>query len=139
MSEPRMKRIVGGAALLMGLLAAPQAEAQLLLAEPVLAGIAEDPPRPVDAAPVPESREAVPADGRVRISSRTYTEEDGSRIVRRGLIGSWSIASSLEAGVGLFSVSGSGRKPIEARRGWSVMDVAPRNENIAAVGMKLKF
>ena len=73
------------------------------------------------------------------ISSRTYVEDDGSTLIRRGLIGNWAITSRLEAGVGLFSVSGGGRKHNEFKRNWTVMDVTPKNENIAAVGMKLKF
>jgi hypothetical protein len=45
----------------------------------------------------------------------------------------------VEAGVGLFSVTGNSRKAPEARRGWTVKEMSPRSENIAAVGVKLRF
>lgn len=135
----KVKSMFGGAALLAALLSAPDAEAQRLVAEPVLGSASEDPPMAADAAQVPLSRDLLRSDGGVGVSARTYREEDGSMNVRRGLIGSWAISSGLEAGVGLFAVSGDGRKHSEFKRSWTVKDVTPKNGNVAAVGMKLKF
>lgn len=139
MSGATVKRISGSAALLVALLAAPAAHAQLLLAEPVLGYAPEEPPMPADVAQVSVSRDISRSDARISVSARTLREEDGSMVVRRGLIGSWAISSGLEAGVGLFAINGDGRKHNEFKRSWTVKDVTPKNGNIAAVGMKLRF
>ena len=139
MSLSAKKRISVSAALLAGLLAAPAAPAQRLLAEPVLEQAADGPPRPADVAQQSLSRDMFRSDARFGVTARTLKEEDGSLTVRRGLIGSWSISSGLEAGVGLFSVNGDGRKHNEFKRSWTVKDVTPKNANIAAVGIKLRF
>ena len=133
------KRISGSAALLAALLAAPAAQAQRLLAQPVLDYASEEPPMPADVAQVSVSRAIYSSDPRIKVSTRTLQEEDGSVTVRRGLIGSWGIASGLEAGVGLFTVNGDGRKQNEFRRSWTAKDVTPKDGSIAAVGMKLRF
>jgi hypothetical protein len=75
----------------------------------------------------------------IGISARSYNEEDGSLRIRRGLIGNWKIADQVEGGVGLFSVTGDGRKQTESKRSWSVKEMAPRSSTIAAVGVRLKF
>ena len=139
MSEATAKRISGSAALVVALLAAPGAQAQRLLAEPVLSYASEEPPMPADVAQVSVSRDIHRSDTGIKVSSRTLQEEDGSVTVRRGLIGSWEISGALEAGVGLFAVSGDGRKHNEFKRSWTVKDLTPKNGNIAAVGMKLRF
>ncbi|MDP8912454.1 MAG: hypothetical protein M3N39_02620 [Pseudomonadota bacterium] len=139
MSRPTVKRISGSAALIAAFLAAPAAQAQLLLAEPVLGYAPEESPMPADVAQVSVSRDIFRSDARIKVSARTLREEDGSVIVRRGLIGSWTISSGLEAGVGLFAVNGDGRKHNEFKRSWTVKDLTPKNGNIAAVGMKLRF
>jgi hypothetical protein len=133
------KRISGCAALLAALLAAPAAQAQRLLAQPVLGYASEEPPMPADVAQVSVSRDIHRSDPRIKISTRTLQEGDGSLTIRRGLIGSWAISSGLEAGVGLFAVDGDGRKHNEFKRNWTVKDVTPKSGNIAAVGMKLSF
>ena len=138
MSRAKLKRIIGGAVLLAGLLGPPASGAQLLLAEPVLGSAPEGLLIPADAAQVPVSRDTLGSDPRGSVASRSF-REDGSVLVRRGLIGSWAISSGLEAGVGLFAVSGDSRKQSEFKRNWSAKDVAPKNGNIAAVGMKLNF
>jgi hypothetical protein len=139
MSRRAVKRISGSAALLVAFLSAPAAQAQLLLAEPVLGHASEQPDMAADAAQVAVSRDIFRSGTRIGLSARTLREEDGSLSVRRGLIGSWAISSGLEAGVGLFSVNGDGRKQNEFRRSWTVKDVAQKSGNIAAVGMKLRF
>ena len=73
------------------------------------------------------------------VSRRAFTEEDGSQIVRKGLVGSWAISQGLSAGVGLFSVTGDARKQAEFKRTWNVKDVTPKNDHIAAVGVSLRF
>lgn len=139
MSLRAVKRIPGSAALLVAFLAAPAAQAQLLMAEPVLGYAAEEPPTPADLAQVSVSRDIFRSDAGIKVSARTLSEEDGSVVVRRGLIGSWAISSGLEAGIGLFAVNGDGRKQNEFKRSWTVKDVTPKNGNIAAVGVKLRF
>lgn len=139
MSPAKVKRIAGSAALLAAFLAAPAAGAQLLVAEPVLGSAPEEPYTPADVTQRPASRDALRSDALTSVSSRSYTQEDGSLILRRGLIGSWPISSGLEAGIGLFAVTGDGRKHNEFKRSWSAKDVTPKNGNIAAVGMKLRF
>ena len=139
MSLSAIKRISVTAALLAGFLAAPAAQAQPLLAEPVLDQVAEGPPMPAGVAQQSLSRDIFRSDARIGVTARTFKEEDGSLTVRRGLIGSWEIASGLEAGVGLFAVNGDGRKHNEFKRSWTVKDVTPKNANIAAVGIKLRF
>ena len=139
MSQRAAKRIGGSAALLAALLAAPAAQSQRLLAQPVLNYASEEPPMPADVAQVSVSRDIQRSDPRIKVSSRTLQEEDGSVTVRRGLVGSWGISGGLEAGVGLFAVDGDGRKHNEFKRSWTVKDVTPKSGNIAAVGMKLSF
>ena len=139
MSPRAAKRISGRVALLVALLAAPAAQAQFLVAQPVQGYAAEEPPMPVDLAQVLVSRDIVRSDTRIGLSARTLKEEDGSVLLGHGLIGSWAISGGLEAGVGLFAVSGDGRKHNEFKRSWTAKDVTPKNGNIAAVGMKLRF
>lgn len=139
MSQARAKRIAGSAALLAAFVAAPAAGAQLLRAEPVLERAVEAPLIPSDTAQAAAARNVLRPDARISLSSRSFTEEDGSVLVRRGLIGSWALSSGLEAGIGLFAVSGDSRKHNEFKRSWSAKDVTPKNGNIAAVGMKLRF
>jgi hypothetical protein len=136
-----VKRVLQSAAFATALLAAPAADAQRQSASDAPASFGPSfLPSPSDALrPALSAQDLLQRKSGMGISSRTFTEEDGSTIVRRGLIGNWAISSGLEAGVGLFSVSGGGRKQNETRRNWSVMDVTPKNENIAAVGMKLRF
>lgn len=139
MSLRVVKRISGSAAFLVALLAAPAAQAEILTAEPVSGYAAEEPPMPPDRAQVSVSREIFRSDARIKLSTRTLSEEDGSVTVRRGLIGSWPISGGLEAGIGLFAVNGDGRKHNEFKRSWTVKDVTPKNGHIAAIGLKLKF
>lgn len=139
MSPAKLKRIAASAALLAAFLAAPAAGAQLLVAEPVLGSAPEEPLVAAGAAQLSASRDASRPDALISVSSRSYTQEDGSLILRRGLIGSWAISGGLEAGIGLFAVTGDGRKHNEFKRSWSAKDVTPKNGNIAAVGMKLRF
>ena len=136
MFDNEVRKSSGGAALLIALLAAPGAHAQLLVAEPVL-----DAPPPVapDVAQVSVSRDIFQSRGAVGLSNRSQTGLDGSTATSRGLIGAWSLTPGLEAGVGLFSVTGDERRQQEMRRDWSAKQVTPRSRNVAAVGMKLKF
>jgi hypothetical protein len=73
------------------------------------------------------------------LASRTYTQQNGAIALQRGLIGSVDIARGLEAGVGLFSIAGDARKINETKRSWSVKEVTPKTESIAAVGMRFRF
>ncbi len=130
-----------GAALLIALVAAPAALAQH--ASP------DDPGElPVTmrfaplGAPDPRSRPTsgiFPAQPGLGVSAQTYTEQDGSQVTRRGLVAGWSIQRNVEAGIGLFSVTDDRPKISETRRNWSVREVAPKNRNIAAVGVKVRF
>lgn len=138
MSRAAANRISGSAALLAACFAAPAGHAQILLAEPVLGYDQGAPLMPAEVAQLPVSRDMVRPE-RLDMSARILRGENGSAIARRGLIGSWAISSGLEAGVGLFAVNNDGRKQNELKRNWTVKDVAPKNGNIAAVGMKLKF
>ena len=134
-----MKITSRGVALVIALTAAPGAHAQMLTAEPVL--------KPAPAAPdlVLTARRSPVRDALFRnrpgigIASRTFTQPDGAITLQRGLIGSVEIARGLEAGVGLFSISGDARKINETKRGWSVKEVNPKRGNIAAVGMRFRF
>lgn len=134
-----MKKTFGGAALLIALAAAPGSNAQPLRAQRVLAPEATSSPILLTARPSPVRESLFRHGSGVGVSARTFTQRDGSTAIQRGLIGSWGIAQGLEAGVGLFSVAGDGRKHNEFKRSWSVKDVTPKNENIAAVGMRFRF
>ena len=134
-----MEKTLGGAALLIALFAAPDAYAQILKAEPVLEAAPAAPPLLLTARQSPVRESLFKRSSGVGISTRTYTEQSGSIAIQRGLIGNWDIADGLEAGVGLFSVAGGGRKHNEFKRSYSVKDVTPKTENIAAVGMRFRF
>jgi hypothetical protein len=131
------------------MLAAPAAQAQLLRAESVQSYGQDEAPVPADRVPadpvtadlvqVSVSRDIFRSGSRIGLSARTLKEGDGSIAVRQGLIGSWEISSGIEAGVGLFAIKGDNRKHNEFRRSWTAKDVTPRDANIAAVGMKLRF
>jgi hypothetical protein len=129
----------GGTALAIALLSALPAHAQRLTAQPVLGELADGPPMGPDDTQASVSREIFRSGSKVGVSASKYAEQDGSIAIRRGLIGSWNVAGSLEAGVGLFSVTGEGRKVNEFKRDWHVKQVTPRNESIAAVGMLVRF
>ncbi len=135
----RVKMAKRGAGLIIALAIAPAAQAQRLEPEPLLgiapAGPSFQPPR----IERPARPEMFPDQTGLGVSTRTYTEHDGSILTRRGLIGSVGITSGLEAGVGLYSVTDAARKHNEFKRNWSFRDVTPKNHNIAAVGMRLKF
>ncbi len=73
------------------------------------------------------------------LSQQTYRQEDGSAIVRNGLVGSVAVSSGVSAGLGLFSVTHDDQREPEFRRGWSAKDVGPRNRKVAAVGLNLRF
>jgi hypothetical protein len=137
----QVKKAFGGAALLTALMAAPNVQAQRLTAEPVLGASLTAPPLQLDQAPAIVGREILqPSAGPgLGVSARRYEQADGSVAVGRALVANWPLAGALEAGVGLFSVGGGGRRHNEFRRDWAVKQVAPRNENIAAVGMRLRF
>ena len=139
MSRRAANRILGSAALVVALLAAPAAQAQRLQAESVQSYNTDEAPVPADLTQVSVSRDIFRSDARIGLSARTLKQDDGSLTLRRGLIGSWEISSGLEAGVGLFAVNGDGRKHNEFKRSWTAKDVTPKNGNIAAVGMKLNF
>lgn len=137
-----MNRLLAGVAALTALIAAPAAIAQM-----------SEPGERPGSAPLAMSFAPPPGAARIRnpgpemfrgeagfaLSSRSYAETDGSRTVQNGLIGTWPITGALEAGVGLFSVGGEGRKQNEFKRSWTVKEVTPKSSTIAAVGMKLRF
>ncbi len=133
-----MNWTLGGVALLTALAAAP-AHAQLLRAETVLGAAPPAPALPPDAAQVSVSREIFQSQRGLGVSARAQPEQDGSTSSQRGLVGSWEVRRGLEAGVGLFSITGNGRKHNEFKRDWTAKQVTPKNENIAAVGVRVKF
>ena len=76
-------KISGCAALLGALLAAPAGQAERLPAQPVLGYASEEPPMPADVAQVSVSRDIHRSDPRVKISTRTLQEGEGSLTIRR--------------------------------------------------------
>lgn len=130
----------GAAALVIALIAATGANAQMLKAEPVLEAAPAGPPLLLTARPSPVRDSLFNHRSGVGISTRTFAQQDGGTATQRGLIGSVGIAHGLEAGVGLFAVAGDRRKNSnDTRRNWTMKDVTPKTENIAAVGMRLRF
>jgi len=135
-----VKKTFGGATLLIALFVAPDANAQHLTAQPVLQTAPAGPSVLLTARPSPVRDSLFKHSSGLGISTRTYTQQDGSIATQRGLFSNFEIGSGLEAGVGLFSVNGDGRKHNEFKRSWSVKrDVTPKNENVAAVGMRFRF
>ena len=133
-----MNKRFGAAALTIALIAAP-AHAQLLKAQPVLEAAPAGPPLLLTPRPSPVRDSLFQQRSGIGIANRTFSQQDGGTATQRGLIGTVGIANGLEAGVGLFAISGDRRKINETRRNWSMKDVTPKTENIAAVGMRLRF
>jgi hypothetical protein len=77
--------------------------------------------------------------GGVGVTRRTLTQQDGSLANRSGVVGSWSLAPRVDAGVGLFSVTADARKQADTTRMPSTDSVAPKRRRIAAVGLKVSF
>jgi hypothetical protein len=96
-----------------------------------LSGISRDGPR--GRAP------ALPETGRFGFSSRMVTLPDGSKGKETTLLGSVPLSDRLEAGVGLFSVSGADAKERDHRRIDPLRDVGPRRSRVAAVGLRMRF
>jgi len=138
MSEA-VNRLFGAAALVIALIAAPGAHAQLLKAQPVLQAAPAGPELLLTPREPPVRDSLFHQRSGIGFSTRTFSQQDGGTATQRGLIGSVAIANGLEAGVGLFAIAGDRRKINETRRNWSMKDVTPKTENIAAVGMRLRF
>ena len=121
----RLARCTGLAAALM---VGTAAEAQQLVGppSPMFA------PEP-SASPRDEPRQAF------GITRNTEIDPVGQPLIRRGLIGRMPLAGNVEAGIGLYSVTGNKPRLPESRRNWSVREITPRDERIAAVGVKLRF
>ena len=112
----------------------------VLRAEPVLQ---HDPgPTQVDVAPTPSTPAPdlfAGAGPGIALSRQTYVEQDGSTVIRSGLVRSWDVSDGLRAGVGLFSVTHDDQKEPEFKRSWSAKNVGPRDRRVAAVGLNVSF
>ena len=75
----------------------------------------------------------------VGLSRHSLIQQDGSQANRNGVVGSWSLANGVQAGVGLFSVTADGRKHADTSRMPSSDSVAPKRQRIAALGLSLSF
>lgn len=134
-----VKRTFGGAALAIALIAASSAGAQHLTAEPMLETVQPDTSSILlTSNPASARKPSFSQTSGLRVM-QSYGQQDGSSAVRGSLVGNMPIADTLEAGVGLFSVAGDRRKHNEFRHNWSVKEVTPKRENIAAVGVRFEF
>ena len=75
----------------------------------------------------------------VSASRLPLVSDDGSKAVRRGIIGSWQIAKDTNIGVGLLSVTGASTKERDFRRSQPVRDTGVHDKRIAAVGLSFRF
>lgn len=73
------------------------------------------------------------------VSRQTYTSEAGSTAVRTGFVGSWSLTTSVDAGVGLVSVTRDARPHSELKRNWSARDMGVKSDTVAAIAVRLRF
>ena len=73
------------------------------------------------------------------VSRETYTSEAGSTAVRTGFVGSWSLTRSLDAGVGLVSVTRDARPHSELKRSWNAKDMGVKSDTVAAIAVRLRF
>ncbi len=96
-------------------------------------------PQPAGPPPPPSAGLFEGAAPGIGISRQTYSQQDGSLAVRRGLIGTLPIAGGIRAGVGLFSVTHENQKEPEFRPSWTPRNVGPRNRRVAAVGLNVQF
>jgi hypothetical protein len=95
--------------------------------------------RPAGPPPSPETNLLEGAAPGLGLSGQAYSQEDGSVVVRRGLIGSLPIVQGVSAGLGLFSVTHENQKEPEFRLSWSAKNVGPRDRRVAAVGLNVRF
>ena len=93
-----------------------------------LSGIARA-PRQRQAAPIPDPVDGF-ADGLLRREGAPGSENNILRSLPVGPV---------EAGVGLFSVTGATVKERELKRTDPIADVAPRRSRVAAVGLRMSF
>ena len=73
------------------------------------------------------------------LTNRIVVEEDGSREVRKGVVGSWPVKGDLSVDVGLFSVTADARKQRQFKASADPMDMSGRRQRVAAVGLSLRF
>ena len=77
--------------------------------------------------------------GGLAVSRQTYTSEAGSTARRTGFVGSWSLTRSVDAGVGLVSVTRDARPHSELKRSWNAKDMGVKSDTIAAIAVRLRF
>jgi len=75
----------------------------------------------------------------IAVSQRPMIQDDGTRAVRSGVVGSMPIGDNLNIGVGLFSVRGANTKERNFSRSRPMQDVFGHDRRIAAVGFSLRF
>lgn len=92
-----------------------------------LSRLAPDRPRPLPQSP------------RIRFTNDSIIREDGRPGDRRAVVGSFPLAESVAAEVGLFSVTGADLKERELKRTDPMADVQPRRSRVAAVGLRMSF
>lgn len=74
----------------------------------------------------------------VGLTSSPFVRSDGSPAIRNGIIGSVPVASNVELGVGLFSVTRYKGEP-NFKRVDPMRDAGERRNRLAAVGLKVRF
>ncbi|HEX8580603.1 MAG TPA: hypothetical protein VF655_13545 [Allosphingosinicella sp.] len=75
----------------------------------------------------------------LRVYNDTIIREDGTLAERRAIVGSMPVVGSVEAELGLFSVTGAKMKERQLSEADPVADVQPRRSKVAAVGLRMRF
>lgn len=75
----------------------------------------------------------------VGIVSTAFTNEEGDRDVRKGVIGSWEVDRDVRLGLGLLSVSRYSPREPDFRKTSTVRDMGGRKQRIAALGLSIDF
>lgn len=73
------------------------------------------------------------------LSNNIVVEQNGSRQVRKGMVGSWPVKGELSIDVGLFSVTADARKQRQFKASADPLDMRGRRQRVAAVGLSLRF
>ena len=76
---------------------------------------------------------------RVAVAATPYVLRDGSRTIRKGLIGSVPIAPSVDLGLGLFEVNRTSPEERALIKSNPMKDVRTETDRTAAVGLSFRF
>jgi hypothetical protein len=75
----------------------------------------------------------------IGVSAQPFVRENGTKGRRSGLVGSVPVSSSMNLGLGLFSINKTSARDRDLRRLQPMRDVNERGSTMAAIGLSVRF